>query len=185
MFIKVLVLDSSAFIMGYDPLSIEERQFTTPLIGDELRVENVIWLRFKVAFETGRLKLLQPSSRALESVEETAKGTGDLGRLSEVDKEVLGVAVELRWRGFSPVIVSDDYSVQNVADKLGLEYASLSTFGIRHRFQWIQYCPACHRKYPSNTSGETCGVCGTLLKRRPLRKALAREVEEKERQAKR
>lgn len=170
---KVLVLDSSAFIMGYDPLTIKERQFTTPALSEELRVENVAWLRFKTACEIGKLKLLTPSSKTMETVEELARNTGDLERLSEVDKEVLAVAVELKQKRLSPVIVSDDYSIQNLADQLKLEYVSLSTLGIRYRFQWLPYCPACHRKYPPNTSSKTCDVCGTPLKRRPLKKASA------------
>jgi len=169
---KVLVLDSSAFIMGYNPLSIKEKQFTTPAIRGELRIENVIWLRFTMACETGKLELLSPSPIAMKVVTERAKSTGDWGRLSEVDIEVLAVAEELKQRGFSPVLVSDDYSIQNVADLLKLEYTSLSTLGIRHRFQWAPYCPACHRKYPSSSSIKTCIVCGTPLKRKPLKKAL-------------
>lgn len=169
---KVLVLDSSAFIMGYNPLSIREKQVTTPAIRGELQIENVIWLRFTMACETGKLELLSPSPNAMKVVKERAKSTGDLRRLSEVDMEVLAVAEELRQSGFSPVLVSDDYSIQNVADLLQLEYTSLSTLGIRHRFQWVQYCPACHRKYPSSSSIKTCIVCGTLLKRKPLKKAL-------------
>jgi UPF0271 protein len=169
---KVLVLDSSAFIMGYDPFSIKQKQFTTPAIGGELRIENVIWLRFTMACETGTLELLSPSPNAMKAVKERARSTGDLGRLSDVDVEVLAVAEELRQRGFSPILISDDYSIQNVADLLGLEYTSLSTLGIRHRFRWVQYCPACHRKYPSSSSIKTCVVCGTPLKRKPVKKAL-------------
>jgi UPF0271 protein len=172
---KVLVLDASAFIMGYDPLSISEKQVTTPSISDELRIENMIWLRFKMACESGKLEMLSPSPHALKIVEELAKKTGDFGRLSLVDREVLAVAEELRQKGFSPVIVSDDYSIQNVADQLKLEYTSLSTLGIRQRFQWIPYCPACHRRYPSTSSMKQCSICGTPLKRRPRRKALARK----------
>lgn len=172
---KILVLDSSAFVMGYDPLSIRERQVTTPSIERELKVENVIWLRFKMACETGKLELRSPSSNARRIVDELSRATGDFGRLSEVDREVLAVAEDLKREGYSPVIVSDDYSIQNVADQLKLEYVSLSTLGIRYRFKWVPYCPACHKRYPSNSSAKTCGVCGTLLKRRPSRKALTKK----------
>ncbi len=172
---KVLVLDSSAFVMGYDPLLIKEKQVTTPSIGNELRIKNVIWLRFKMACDSGKLEMLSPSPHALKIVEELAKKTGDFGRLSLVDREVLAVAEELKQKGFSPIIVSDDYSIQNVADQLKLEYASLSTFGIRKRFQWIPYCPGCHRRYPTSSSMKQCSVCGTPLKRRPRKKALTRK----------
>jgi UPF0271 protein len=176
---KVLVLDASAFIMGYDPLAISEKQVTTPSIGRELRGENVIWLRFQMACDSGKLELLSPSPQTLQSVEAVARQTGDWGRLSEVDREVVAVAAELRQKGFFPVIVSDDYSIQNVADQLNLDYVSLSTLGIRHRFQWILYCPACRRSHPSTSATGRCSVCATPLKRRPQRKALARKYAEK------
>lgn len=172
---KVLVLDASAFVMGYDPLSISEKQVTTPLIGNELRIKNVIWLRFKMACDLGKLELLSPSSHVLKLIEELSRKTGDFGRLSQVDIEVLAVAEELRQKGFSPIIVSDDYSIQNVADQLKLEYTSLSTFGIRQRFQWIPYCPGCHRRYPVTSSMKQCSICGTPLKRRPRKKALTKK----------
>jgi rRNA maturation endonuclease Nob1 len=172
---KVLVLDASAFIMGYDPLSIREKQVTTPSIGNELRSKNTIWLRFKMACDSGKLEVLSPSPHALKIVEELAKKTGDFGRLSKADREVLAVAEELRREGCSPIIVSDDYSIQNVADQLKLEYISLSTFGIRQRFQWIPYCPGCHKRYPTTSTLERCRICGTPLKRRPRKKALTRK----------
>ncbi len=179
---KVIVLDASAFIMGYDPLTISEKQVTPPSIGQELRVDNMIWLRFKTACDSGKLELLAPSPHAVKRVEAVAKETGDWPKLSAVDRDVLAVATELKQKGVSPVIVSDDYSIQNVADLLKLEYVSLSTLGIRHRFQWSLYCPACHRSYPSSSAMERCRVCGTPLRRRPQRKTGARKRSQKETQ---
>ena len=167
---RVIVLDTSAFFMGYDPLSIGEEQFTTQSLIDELSYETAASLRFKIAIETGKIKLRIPSHKSLREIEEASSKLGDFSSLSEVDKEVLALALELKESGFSPVLVSDDYAVQNVADQLGLEYASLSTFGIRYRFQWILYCPACHRRFPPTPPLKACNVCGTLLKRRVLRK---------------
>ena len=66
-------------------------------------------------------------------------------------------------------IVTDDYAIQNVANQMGVEFASLMTFGIKFRLYWIKYCPACHRKYPSDYRFKHCKVCGTELKRRPLK----------------
>ncbi len=171
---KVLVLDASAFIMGYDPLAISERQVTPPSIGDELRIDHMIWIRFKTACEAGKLELLTPSPHAVKRVEAVAKQTGDWAKLSAVDRDVLAVAMELEQKGVSPVIVSDDYSIQNVADLLNVKYVSLSTLGIRYRFQWSLFCPACHRRYPSSSTLERCRVCGTPLRRRPQRKTVAR-----------
>jgi len=90
--------------------------------------------------------------------------------LSEVDLQVLALALELKSTGLSPFIVTDDYSIQNVANKIGVNFTSLMTYGIRFRFNWILYCPACHRKFPSDCKFKSCEVCGTKLKRKPLKK---------------
>lgn len=171
---RVMVLDTSAFLMGYDPLSIEEEQFTTQSVISELSREDAASLRFKIATETGKVKLRRPAEDFLRKIEETSRRIGDSPSLSEVDREVLALALELKESGFSPVLVSDDYAVQNVADQLSLEYASLSNFGIRYRFQWILYCPGCHRRFPPTSPQKTCTVCGTPLKRKALRKMRAK-----------
>jgi len=132
------------------------------------------WTRFKTAIESGKLRVKAPSRTFLESVKESSKTVGDVLFLSEVDLQVLARALELKSLGYSPLIVTDDYSIQNVANQVGVEFASLMTLGIRFRHHWIMYCPACYRKYPPDYKGEACEACGTKLKRKPLRKTLVR-----------
>ena len=84
--------------------------------------------------------------------------------------QILALALELKSADLDPLIVTDDYSIQNVANQIGVNFTSLVTYGIRFRFDWILYCPACHRKYSSDYKFKSCEVCGTELKRKPLRK---------------
>lgn len=175
---RVIVLDTSALIMNYNPLSISEVHYTVPGVLNELVPKTTAWLRFKVAAETGKIKLRTPSPKSLMKIDDLSAKIGDFRYLSVVDKRVLALSLELREEGVHPIIVTDDYSIQNVADQLELEYASLTTFGIRYRFHWILYCPACHRKYPQTWPSETCGVCGTKLRRRVLRKVPAKKKRE-------
>lgn len=160
--------------MGYDPLLINEDQFTTPSLKRELEHETTVSLRFKIAVETGKIKLKYPSEKSLKIIESLSSRTGDLFSLSEVDKEVLALALELRERNHSLIIVSDDYSVQNVADQLNIKYTSLTNLGIRYRFHWILYCTACHRRFPPTHSQKRCLICGTPLKRRVVNKTPSR-----------
>ena len=97
---------------------------------------------------------------------------GDLRFLSEADIQVLALALELKDKDCNPHIVTDDYSIQNVANKLGIQFAPLITFGIRYRFSWTLYCPACFRKYAADHRSKRCEVCGTELKRKPTGKTL-------------
>jgi UPF0271 protein len=167
---KVIVLDTSAFIAGFDPLTVPEKQYTVPEVKNELIVDSMNVMRFNAAVESGKLKVKSPKSSALDEVQEASKEVGDMRYLSEADMQVLALALELKGSGYSPLIVTDDYSIQNVTNKIGVEFTSLMTFGIKFRFKWILYCPACYRKYPPDYKSKVCEVCGTELKRKPKKK---------------
>lgn len=165
-------MDTSAFIAGFDPLAIAEPVYTVPAVGHELSSNSMIYTRYRTAVENGKLKVKTPGNIYVRMVNESSKAVGDVLFLSDVDKQVLALALELKHVGDTPFIVTDDYSIQNVADQLGLNFASLVTFGIRYRLDWMIYCPACHRRYPPDYKAKTCQACGTELKRKPLRKTL-------------
>ena len=174
---KALILDASAFIAGFDPLSVAEEQYSVPGVRRELVSNSLPWVRFKTAVEGGRLKVEAPTSRSLGIVKEASRTVGDARLLSDADLQVLALALELKDEGYDPHIVTDDYSIQNVADQLGIDFAPLMTFGIRFRLEWILYCPACHRKYPADYRFKSCEVCGTELRRKPLKKKAVRKSE--------
>lgn len=155
---------------GFDPFSISEDQYTTPMVREEIMMSSMAWLRFKTAVTSGKLKVKTPYKTFLDKVKASATLVGDTFFLSEADFQVLALALELKTRGYSPLIATDDYSIQNVANQMGIEFASLATFGIRFRLKWMRYCPACHRKYPADYRYRKCEICGTELRRKPLRK---------------
>lgn len=140
------------------------------MVEEELVSNSLPWVRFKTAIESGKLRVKPPSIYFLDKVKESSKTVGDVLYLSQVDLQVLALALELKSYSLDPLIVTDDYSIQNVANQIGIEFASLMTVGIRYRLHWILYCPACHRKYPSDYKFKSCQVCGTELKRKPLRR---------------
>jgi len=157
-------------VAGYDPLSIGEEQITTPMVKDEIRESSIVWVRFKTAVQSGKLNVRAPKKSFMGKAKASATLVGDTFFLSEADLQVLALALELKEQGYLPLIASDDYSIQNVADQMRIEFASLATFGIRFRFQWIRYCPACHKRYPADYKSRRCEVCGTELKRKPSRR---------------
>lgn len=168
-------MDTSAFIAGFDPLAITDVVYTVPAVGQELVSSSIVYTRFKTAVESGKLQMRTPSAFSLGRVKESSRVVGDVLFLSEVDSQVLALALELKSSGDNPLIVTDDYSIQNVANQLGLEFAPLMTFGIRFRLNWTIYCPACHRQYSADYKGKTCQACGTELKRKPLKRTLLRK----------
>lgn len=167
---KVIVLDTSAFLAGFDPASINERQYTVPGVVKELMGDSMFWVRFRTAVESGKVEVKMPSDVFLSRIKASANVAGDVFYLSETDLQILALSLELKAQGHSPFIATDDYSIQNVADQLGIEFASLATFGIRFRLEWIRYCPACRRRYSADHKSNTCEICGTELKRKPLKK---------------
>lgn len=168
----VLVLDTSAFIMGFSPSSVSTPTFSVPTVLEELSSRSFASLRSNASIETGKLIIRTPTGKSLETVHDASSDLGEKFALSETDFQVLALAVDLRSEGDSPTIVSDDYAVQNVAEHLKLAYASLTTFGISRKFGWILSCPACYRKYPQDRSRQNCEVCGTELRRRVRRRSL-------------
>lgn len=172
---RSVVLDTSAFIAGFDPSAISDAAYTVPSVERELISNSMVYTRFKTAAESGKLQVKTPDNVYLSQVKASSTVVGDVRFLSEVDMEVLALALELKALGENPLIVTDDYSIQNVANNLGLGFMSLMTSGIRYRLDWTIYCPACHRKYPADYKSKTCETCGTELKRKPLKKTPLRK----------
>jgi UPF0271 protein len=162
-----MVLDTSAFLAGYDPFYVSEDQATVPKVEEEIKSNSMTWVRFKTAAENGKVKVKVPSEETWNRVKASANKVGDAFFLSETDLQVLALALEFKLKGRTPQIVTDDYSIQNVATQMGIDFVSLATFGIRRLLEWVRYCPACHRKYPADYNSTECTVCGTTLKRKP------------------
>ena len=172
---RVLLLDASAFISGYEMLDASLEHLTVPEVAEELREGSLTRLRLENAQRSGRLKIFCPEPKYLEEVKTITLQLGEREVLSAADKQLLALGLQVKDGGREPVIVSDDYSVQNTADRMSLGFQSLSTRGIRRRFEWTIYCPGCRRIFEEPQRGGVCPICGTQLKRRPGRKQSLRE----------
>jgi len=160
--------------MGLDPLGLEFESYSVPEVTDELRQQTGPSYRLSVSTASGKMKIQNPSKPSVGEVLDKARALGDKVVLSRTDTSIVALALDLSKEGKTPVIVSDDYAVQNVAEALKLNYQSLATLGIREKFNWMLYCPACFRIYP-NGDAQDCAVCGTKLKRKPVDKQLAKQ----------
>jgi len=167
---RAIVLDTSAFVAGFDPFSVCEEQYTVPAVKDEIAQKSISGFKFETAEESGKIRVEEPDDQFLDAAKKTASQVGDAFFLSKADLQVLALAFQLKARGYLPLIATDDYSIQNVAKQAKIEFASLGTFGIRRRLEWLRYCPACHRTYPADYKSSRCKVCGTELKRKSLKK---------------
>jgi UPF0271 protein len=159
---KIYVLDTSAVIAGFVPGLTDAEQATVKEVLEEAR-DLCSRLEFETAVGAGRVSVVEPSKESITRVRNKVGQTGD--RVSEVDIEVLAVALDLKLSGKLPEIVTDDYSIQNLASLFGIPYSKVGMPGITEVFSWEMVCPACGRKYPPNSS--QCEACGTQLRRKP------------------
>jgi UPF0271 protein len=166
---KIVILDTSAFLAGFDPFSLDKEQVTVPKVHDEIKSTSMAQVRFNIAIESGKVKIKTPQEEYSNSIKTSANKVGDAYLLSETDVQLLALALELKTKGEQPEIITDDYSIQNVAKQNNIEFYALATFGIQRLLEWMRYCPACYKEYPINSSFRTCQICGTELKRKTRR----------------
>lgn len=168
-----IILDTSAFIAGYEASS-EGENYTTPSVKEELEESGLPLLRVETAVEAGRIRIIEPEKGYIEQARLLAAELGEVGNLSKADIEVLALGLQFKSVGRIPIIISDDYSLQNLADRAGLNYRGMTTKGIRLRIRWEIYCPGCREVFQNLPSGASCPICGTRIRRRPIEKEVAR-----------
>lgn len=166
---RAVVLDTSAFVAGFDSFALGDEQFTVPKVEEEIRRNSMVKMRLEMAIESGKLKVKAPTQEFAVKAEVSSNKVGDSFKLSETDKQLLALAAELKDAGYLPQIVTDDYSIQNVAAQMGIEFLSLATLGIKRLLEWVRYCPACYKEYGADSKFKECIICGTELKRKPKR----------------
>lgn len=149
------VLDSSAFIHDY---TTDERIATVPLVREEL--ESEAGYRFD-ALEGSGMRVHIPDPGTVERVERAADETGDRETLSRTDVRLLAASFEL-----DATLVTDDYAMQNVAEKLDLAVKVIAQDGIEERRDWKFQCQGCGRVFDDHR--DRCEICGSdLTRKRP------------------
>jgi len=166
---KIYVLDSSALIGGYNPNLVNAHHFITPDTFEEVTDEHSR-TTLNMAISNDVLKIRTPTQVSIKSVENAAKTTGDIAALSSIDIQILALALDLKTENQNPIIITDDYSLQNAAKTLGIPFKTIIREGIKQRFIWIKYCTSCKKQYPNTYPEKICEICGGNIKRRVLRK---------------
>lgn len=157
---KVFVLDSSGIIGGF--LSRKFPNYTTSQVVMEIKdIKSEIFLQD--ALENKYITIEEPSSRDIEIVEEVITRSGDILRLSDVDKQVIALALTLKKDKLSPTVVTDDYSMQNVLKIMEIPFRSVLTEGIEDVVEWIKFCKGCKKTYPSSYTSTICEICGSPI----------------------
>ena len=145
------ILDSSFFLSG---IAFPRGELlTVPEVVEEVKAT-----RKELLFAMAKgLRVLSPSKEALRRVKEIARTTGDDARISEADARLLALSLET-----GGIILTDDYSIQNTAESLGLSYRPVLQRGIARVEKWYYRCSYCGR-YLSEFQSQ-CPVCGGPVK---------------------
>ena len=147
------VLDTSAFITEYHTT---EEIATVPAVREELEGESAY--RYD-AMEGAGMYVHPPDEGSTTRIRRAAENTGDADVLSETDVQLLATAFER-----DATLVTDDYAMQNVAERLDLDVEVIARNGISEEREWSFQCQGCGREFDEKR--ERCPICGSGLSRK-------------------
>ena len=152
---RPLVLDTSALLAGR-PMGPGEETLVPAAVMGELRPGGRDRRHLDHLLAAGaRVVEADPAARARVR-EEAAKG-GEAGRLSEADVDVLAVALSL-----GAEVASDDYTLQNLARRLGVPVRGVQQAGIAQEYRFLPRCTGCRRML--DKPADECPVCGSPVR---------------------
>ncbi|MGF7118012.1 ribonuclease VapC [Methanobacterium oryzae] len=163
---KIFVLDASAIIGGFysnhiinyttSDAILEIKDFKSKLLLDS-------------AIEKGHIYVDEPDDEDKKEINSIIKSSGDILRLSDVDKNIVALALKYKKKGFEPVVITDDYSMQNTLKIINIPYKSVLTEGIKEVINWVKKCKGCKKIYPSDYSFEDCEICGSPIFKKKIK----------------
>lgn len=163
---KIKILDASAFIGGYHPT--DKNNYTIPEVTHELKDMQSQSI-MNNALKDDLLKIQEPNNDIIKIIEDTIKTSGDVLRLSDVDKKLLALSLEKKSKHDNILLLTDDYSIQNVAKILKIPFQSIITKGINQIYSWKLICKGCKKEYPKDYSYSECEICGSPLYKKRIK----------------
>lgn len=163
---QIFILDASAIIGGF--YSKKEANFTTNNVIQEIKdLKSSILL--ESAIEKGFIKIREPDEKDIKEIDAIIKDSGDILRLSNVDKNIIALALKYKKKGFKPLVITDDYSIQNTLKTININYMSVLTNGIDEVINWVKKCKGCKKIYPSDYHYEDCEICGSPIFKKKIK----------------
>ncbi|MFW9898606.1 MAG: NOB1 family endonuclease [Candidatus Thorarchaeota archaeon] len=170
----ILIFDTNIFLTGIDFNLINGIIYSTPTIINEIKIDKYInknrniLNKIQAAIDSKKLFLKTPSNKYIDEVEKKSRLTGDYYALSNADKELIGLTLELMETLTKNVIIyTNDYSIENVCSQMNIPFSPLLKNGIKSKIIWEVYCPFCKEIHKTEDLIKNCEKCGSKLKRRP------------------
>ena len=130
---RAVLLDASALIQGFE--AADEKYFTVPEVVEEVK-NRIARIRIETYISSNKLIIRSPKPTFIERLESMTVKMGESIVLSPADKMFLSLALQMNEEGYDVFLITEDYSVQNMAKELGIGYRSLATPGIKRRISW-------------------------------------------------
>lgn len=154
------VLDTSLLLGGKDPPR-GGGWATTPEAAAEVSPGGRDARRYEDWLSLG-LQLRDPSPAARQRVDDVAGAAGTRSRLSPADLSLLALAIDLE-----ATLLTDDYTMLDVAGRLGLRTQTVNQAGIERRLDFRPRCSGCGRWFDAPQKRDECPVCGSPVKAKP------------------
>ncbi len=117
---ETFILDASALLNNeLFSFDAKHRHFTTSKVFAEWRDFRSRVLAENAA-SNGSLLVQNPCPLSIQKTTKKCEGSGT--RLSEADISIVALAAEFKERGARFIVITDDYSVQNMLKKIGVEF---------------------------------------------------------------
>ncbi len=155
-----LVLDTSLLLGGKEPPR-SSSWATTPEAAAEVSPGGKDARRYEGWITLG-LQVRSANQDSVDRVESTAMAAGNLGRLSVADVSLAALALDL-----SATLVTDDYTLLDVANRLHIPTQTVNTAGISAPLDFRPRCMGCGRWYETMPKKEECIVCGSPVQSKP------------------
>jgi len=156
---QIYIIDSSAIFSGKNLIFPNADLYTTPGVQQEFSPGGKDYRRFQLLTEIG-MHIQSPSSEYIHHTQKIIEQQGEQHRLSPTDIELIALAYELHKTSQKKVqLLTDDYSIQNIAKTMNIPYLPINQKGITKKFKWATRCPACGKTYQASI--EICQICGS------------------------
>jgi UPF0271 protein len=156
------ILDTSSILSGKQINLDNGELITTNSVIDEIKPGGRDFRYLSYLLEKG-LKIFEPKKDSIKKIIDVSKKTGDINRLSKTDIDILALSFDINNESeFNAIILTDDYSIQNISNYLKFEYINISQSLITKRFKWVYKCRGCGKIFKKNI--ETCTICGSTTK---------------------
>ncbi|MHA2351964.1 MAG: NOB1 family endonuclease [Candidatus Thorarchaeota archaeon] len=162
------VLDAGVLISTWTDKKKDASFITTPGVIEEVR-NRMSRFRAEALFLLDKMQERTPSEDEVRRVESIATSTGDRSVLSTNDIELIALASTIISEGFDAILVSTDFAVLNTASQLDIPFVDPNQ-QFKQKITWGMRCPACHYKSKMPTRETECPVCGTIMRRTPLKR---------------